>query len=337
MWDIRNIERITEKALIEELGGSNGQQRFAQYLDARRILVEDVLEEIKRTQQGLTDHGPKHIQDVLDKAEELLGSEENIRKNLRGTDLYCLILSILFHDVGNIYDRREHQRRISQVYDHVRQQHSEKTEKLIVLTAVEAHCGETADGSKDTLKDVPETSHLCGRQVKLRTIASVLRLSDELAEGRQRTSIFMQQIKGYPSDSEIYHEYSKITTVFVDRSNERITLTYNIELNTEAGKFDGDKEKYYKALIEFTYGRIMKLNQERQYVRHYCDILSVFKKTTVAFNFWINGELADLGLMEAKLTDVVIPGEHHKDFSNYHSCYAIPNLMERIKKRMDDL
>ena len=45
-------------------------------------------------------------------ASELIG-KNNI---LTGLELYCLLTSILFHDTGNIIDREDHQRKISQIY-----------------------------------------------------------------------------------------------------------------------------------------------------------------------------------------------------------------------------
>lgn len=333
MIELTNIEKIAEEALTSERGETEGKAKFAAYISAREILVREVLPEIKGVQPLLTDHGPIHIADVLKRTEWLLGKKEEILKSFTGTELYCLLLCILFHDVGNIFDRRDHQRRITTVYDYVRpEEQRKKDEKTIVLTAVGAHCGEAADGSMDTLKDVAESSHLDGRPVKLRKIAAVLRFADELAEGPQRTSGFMQWQRNNSDERGIYHEYASITDVFIDRGNERIALTYHIRINTEKeGPFDSDKERKLGALLEFAYKRVIKLNQERQYSRYYCELIAPFKMTTVVFNFWINGITADMGIPEAKLTDIVVPGDSHKRLQEYDPSYEVGTIMAKLR------
>jgi hypothetical protein len=334
MIELTNIEKIAEQALTSERGETQGKAKFATYLSAREILMDEVLPEIKGVQPLLTDHGPSHIVDVLTRAEWLLGKENEILRSFTGTELFSLLLCILFHDVGNIFDRREHQRRITTVYDYVRpQEQRKKDEKMIVLTAVGAHCGEAADGTKDTLKDVDETSPLDGRPVRLRQIAAILRFADELAEGPQRTSGFMQRQWNNSDESGIFHKYAEITNVFIDRGNERIALTFHIRINTERdGPFNFDKEKKLITLLEFAYKRVIKLNQERQYTKYYSDFLASFKMTTAVFNFWINGIPADMGMREIKLTGLVVPGDSHKRLQEYDPSYEVETVMTKLRE-----
>jgi hypothetical protein len=240
MWNSRELEKITEKRLIEEYGSEKGKEYFAAYTLARQRLVEEILPEIKAILPQYTDHGPKHIADVMDNAYNLLSEPVS---EFTATDLYCLLLSIILHDSGNIFDRVDHQRKISQIYDYVRYQpDSVRQEKFIILKAVEAHCGEASDGSEDTLKDLDESSHLNGKPVQLRSIAAVLRFADELAEGPHRTSKFMRKIYDFPEHSEIHHKYADITRVFIDRGNDRIALTYHIGVETTpSGALDKQK------------------------------------------------------------------------------------------------
>jgi diphthamide synthase subunit DPH2 len=104
MWQTQDLETITKERLVKERGQSEGEEKYALYLAARKKLLEDVLEEIKATQPGLTDHGPRHVANVLQNAHQLLGDKVEA---LSATELYCLILSILFHDVGiDVYTHR---------------------------------------------------------------------------------------------------------------------------------------------------------------------------------------------------------------------------------------
>lgn len=266
MWQTQELETITQKRLIEERGQAEGEEKFALYLTARKKLLEDVLEEIKIAEPKLTDHGPKHIANVLQNAQRLLGDDVKL---LSGTELYCLILSILFHDVGNVLGRDGHQLNIGKVYDHVRQPDaSHRQEQLILLQIVAAHCGEGADKTNDTLKFL-EPSHLDGRSVNLRQIAAILRFADELAEGPQRTSLFLAKMHGYSTDSQTYHRYAAITQIHIDKGAGRIALTYHPPVTTSQNGFL-ENEADLRELLQFTYKRIQKLDQERKYTTPPC-------------------------------------------------------------------
>jgi len=331
MWETRNIEKMVQRALIRERGKIEGNQKFSQYLHARDHL-EEILDQIRATQPTLTDHSLRHVMEVLDNAESLLGTESELKKSFSGTDLYCLALSILFHDVGNVFNREEHQHKVAEVYDYIRpDQERYRQEKWIILKAVEAHCGEAMDGSKDTLKLLHDQTALERKPVKLRQIAAILRLADELAEGPQRTSLFMQQQHFYPADSQIFHQYSNITSIHIDRRNERIALTYNIKIDTEDQiTLSTEKEQELLELLRFTYDRIFKLDQERQYAKHYCQILSPFKATTVSINFWIDKRPYELGLLTLVLNDLVVPGDSHRELHEINTAYRRENIISKI-------
>jgi hypothetical protein len=290
MWQTQELETITRARLIEERGQAEGEEKFALYLTARKKLLEDVLDEIKAVEPNLTDHGARHIANVMQNAHRLLGDQVDA---LSPTELYCLILSILFHDVGNIHKRDGHQLNIGAVYDHVRQSDaSHRQEQLVLFQIVAAHGGQALDKTNDTLKFL-EPSHLDGRPVNLRHVAAILRFADELAEGVQRTSLFMQRIHGYGANSEIYHDYAKITEVLIDKGTERVALTYHLTIETTIDGVLRD-EGSLREMLKFIYHRIQKLDEERKYNKHYCSSLERFKTVSVLFKFWIKGQPKDL-------------------------------------------
>jgi len=333
VWNTREIEDITKQMLIEERGGAGGDEKFGLYTTARKHLIEEILPEIKRILPEHTDHGIPHIENVLDNARKLLGDDV---KNLDGTNLYCLILSILFHDVGNIFGRRKHQHNVEEIYKFVRPGIMWKPdENKIISEVAAAHCGEATDGTKNTLKEIPESGHMDGQPVKLREIAAILRFADELAEGPQRTSRFMQKQHKYRASNKIFHEYAQATNICIDRGNERIVATYSILFEIgRNGKLTKKNEKSILNLLAFIYKRIIKLNQERQYARHYCNLLSPFKKTSVAFNFYADRKLLNLDLDEVELTDLVVPEDTQKQFTEYNSEYELNNIIKKIGKSL---
>ena len=222
--------------------------------------------------------------------------------------MYFLGMLILFHDAGNVYGRSEHHKKDAQIFDRIRgTAQSVLHEKTLVVRATRAHTGTAQDGSRDTLKEVGDEDHLEGQRVRLRELAAVLRFADELAEGPQRTSEFMQTENRYSTESKIFHKYASSTHIFIDRSACRIALTYEIDIDIKST--DEDRKKALSQFFEFVYKRILKLNQERQYTRHYSELLAPFKSTEVTFNFHCKGEILETDLVPLKLTDLVVPGE----------------------------
>ncbi len=157
IWETLEFEEIIKAALIRDLLQTHGDTRFGFYTTARKHLLEDILDEIKRIQPNITDHGPKHIRNVLENIKDLLGSSigewnNESRKlsngDLNGMELYVLGLSALFHDVGNVFSRTEHQKQIGPIYDCAmggnggnRGNQGDEQKKLI-LDICKAHCGE---------------------------------------------------------------------------------------------------------------------------------------------------------------------------------------------------
>lgn len=334
MWVERPIEKITHDRLVKELGNGDGEHQFGLYTTARLHLIENILPQIRAVLPNLTDHGPEHVARVLDNAGQLLNIEENPHA-LTAMELYSLILAILFHDTGNIFGRDDHQHKVSRIYDFCRSAAGNYSrEKFIVLKATEAHCGETSSGSNDTIRDLPpDPVSVFNRPVHLRSVAAVLRFADELAEGRNRTSIFMQKHKLYRKNSAIFHSYADSTTVAIDPGNNRIALTYDIGVKSNrSGDVSTSEESRIEKLLVYIYQRISKLDQERKYARHYCIHLQPLMYTTITFNFWISGQVHGLGLpQQFTLTDLVVPGETERQLYEYDNLYAVNDVIDKIK------
>jgi len=350
VWDTLEFEEIIKAALIRDLKQTHGDARFGCYTTARKNLLENILEEIKRIQPNMTDHGPRHICDVLKNIQELLGesigewnNQSKLLSNgkLNGVELYILGLSALFHDVGNVFSRTEHQNQIGHIYDfamgtNTGNQHDEQ--KKLVLSICRAHCGEGPDGSKNTLSFVGDSSQLERLEVKPRLLAPLLRFADELAEGEQRTSHFMISQDAYSSDSMSYHKYANCSSVNIDRKNGRICLTYHIKIGDNANN-GVSSLKELETLLPFIYKRIEKLNQERQYARYYCFLLEPFKEVSATFNFWHDGREIMCDLDPITFSDLVVPGDPQKSVvernSKYKEAGLIGRLSDEIQKMRD--
>ena len=297
MWETLEIERDLKESLIEEFGESTGDTHFGDYTAVRDKLLP-IWQNVKRTEPDLTDHGPDHIADVLRQAYEIVPPN-----HLEPREKLALLLSILFHDTGNIHGREGHEKKVSDIYDQVRGTPTPSfQEKKIVLAVVGAHGGEALDGSKDTIRELPETEPFLKKPIRIQEVAAILRFADELAEGKQRTCEYLRRIDAFDIDSEKYHDYADITEICIDRGNQRIALTYHIGLESDNDKIDDQVLERLKRLLKFSYHRIRKLDEERQYARFYSTCLGDFKKTSASLTFWLNGQQLDLGLKPLELT-----------------------------------
>jgi hypothetical protein len=327
VWEQRKFEAYL-KARLEADHGESGRQRFSVYEVTRGKLLNDIYEQIPGAEPNLSDHGPKHIANVLDNARHLLGQDHEEHR-FSSTDLYVLAIGILFHDVGNMYGRKDHHKKLAAIFDWARgTDASVKREKILVLKMARAHTGFAADGSRDTLKELAP-DHLNGEAVQLQSLGAVLRFADELAEGPQRISDFRRRLNLYDVSSQLYIDYGAITSVHIDRQNERVLLTYDVKLE-DCGSSTKEQRAGLGKLLQFAFDRARKLNQERQYARHYCHALDRFRATGVAINFLHEGDPVAIDLPQLLLNDKVVPGDASKDFEELDERFRVPNLVSAV-------
>jgi len=333
-WETRKIEEKLKEVLIEKIPSrAKADEIYAQYIGARKDLVDQILPQIMAIENNLTDHGPDHIANVLDNVFRLLG--DHIDK-LNWAEIYFLCMIVLFHDVGNIEGRKGHFNKavIQNIYNYVRNFKSiYNTERRLVCLAASCHSGKASDGSADTMGELPENDEgLFGEGISLRKLAPVLRFADELAEGPQRTSDYMFNTGKYDTKSEIYHKYAQITDIYIDRGTGRIAITYDINVKAKKdGSFTKQERKELQALLEYTYIRIVKLNDERRYNKYYSPLLEPFRRTDVRFNFSVNGLPCDMGMNELTITDLTVPGNGSVSIEEINKEYDLKTLIDRIE------
>lgn len=311
MQNLSEIERIAETRVIAAHGSAKGKALWGEYMSARLSVAQDILPFIARTEPNLTDHGTSHINEVFENAFALLGTKackgNDSKTALNANELYFLCLAILFHDLGNIHGRKEHNRNLEAAYKHARGEDPKLfPEKRLLFAIVEAHCGQTRDGSKNTIGNLESANSFEKERLDCQRVAAILRLADELAEGPQRTSVFMQKHFPYPDESAVFHEYANVTRVFIDRNGERIVLTFDIEILPADWGLEFNEDRL-KKLLDLCYLRSIKLDLERKYNRHYCSLLRPFKKTEVSFHFHLHGRALELGIPKITLDDLVLP------------------------------
>lgn len=333
------IENFLAQYLKSKLGDEKGQRLVTRYVTARDKLLSDILPWIATQEPNLTDHGEKHVANVLENARLLLGIQDSTNSDwnlLNPIELYLLCMTALFHDVGNLFGRNRHNHNIAQIHGAVfNGLFEEEDEKLSVIMAARAHCGTSlTDGSKDTLKELG-TMYVYGKTVRLQIIAAIIRFADELAEGPQRTSNFLIENKIFSTDSIKFHDYARMVRVNIDKQSERIALSYHINLGSCRG--DGELSTNLTELenrLKLIYSRITKLDQERRYARYYCEFLSPFKETSINITIWAENWIIEPLLPPLILNDLIIPGKNVEEIEKYCPEYSINSVLERVREHV---
>ncbi len=297
MWTETKIEQILEEKLRACYNKQDADFYYSLFVDAKSYLCDNIYSQIPSKEPGLTDHTEKHIVNVLKNAWKLISDKEELECDLNEIELLLLCVSILFHDVGNIHGRKDHNTKVADVYSAARGSKSSRCqqERILLLKIVKAHCGKSKKGDKDTLLDIQEFSHLFDKQIRVRELAAILRFADELAEGPQRTSLYMIEKGLIQEDSLLYHIYASITEVVVDKGDNRVILTYNIDYPIKGFSLS--------ELLKFVYMRILKMDMERRYCKYYAPTLSSLIRTEASINFIINGDPCDFDIPNICLED----------------------------------
>lgn len=285
-----------------EIGDQKGNELFEKYSSVRNAMEEDnVFAEIKGKEPGLTDHSEKHVKDVFDRAYKLIGDFN--QKDLSIYEVYILALMILFHDLGNVYGRTNHDspKRIMDLYTKYRINPTQyKLEKRVVANGASAHSGKSKNDCDDTLKFVDNNCSIeNGQPIRLQELAAILRFADELAEGPQRTCSFAIENNDFPDgENIIYHEYAQITNIFIDRLRGRISVTYCFDIDNKI-----EHEDNFKKLLELTFKRCLKLDLERRYSKYHSEILKPFKEISIKYDFNINNHPDLIGFDQIIIED----------------------------------
>ena len=304
------------------------EKLYGAYLGTKEKLREQVYDAIAGAVPNLTDHGVRHVDNVLTNVLRLLGDEG--AHSLSGRDLYCLGMATLFHDAGNLYGRDDHREKVSRLHDKIRgTDKALRREKTLIFRAARAHTGTAGDGTTDTLKDVGNGEPLEGGPVQLREVAAILRFADELAEGPQRTSELVQAEGGYDPASMKYHEYASSVHVLIERSNARVVMGFEIELS--AASNGQPWQQSLRERLTYAYARIQKLDQERRYTAFYSKVLSAFRSTEAFFTFHHAGEIIEIDLGPLRLTDIVLPDGPQRDIPSINPAYDLGNLVPRLE------
>ena len=241
----------------------------------------------------LTDHGPKHIDTVIDRASFLLSYPKKLYPQFTPYEIYILILAAHFHDVGNIFGRNEHETRSIEVMDELKDHlGDESVERRAILNIAKAHGGRV-NGDKDTIGNLPTEDYVLSKPVRYQALAALLRFADELADDSNRAARYPEKFNIIPEGSKVFHAYAKsLHSVVVDPRRRVIRLIYNIfrddALRTFGKATDNDTPDQVFLLDEI-YERTLKMHFERIYCMRFLQKITQIDTINVTIQVYKDG------------------------------------------------
>jgi len=218
-----------------------------------------------------TEHGEPHINAVIQAASHML--EAYLRPNsalgLSTLDIYLILTSILWHDVGNVTGREGHADKVTELSNEIRTlAFPNLVVSRMVSSIVKAHGGR--NGLTIPRTDQAVATHHANYNVFPKALAAIVRLSDEVSENHNRVDPAM--LPHIPAENRIFWEYANcIPYAAVDPSRERIVVEVALPEDRASQRYlcpepvPGKDESGYITLIEYVLYRLEKMNNERIY------------------------------------------------------------------------
>jgi hypothetical protein len=244
------------------------QYFFEKYILFKHILFDQFYDLVREKHPGYTDHSHKHIKGILKKANDLCShridpNNDNHSDFLNIYEVYLLLMSIIFHDVAMIIEKREGHAEIQDILKLFDNVILLEEEKEWIRKIVKCHTS-----SADINIEIPFDEKLVSADYKIhpRFIAAMLRLADELDESKARANIIGLETGSIPKNQIIFHEISK---AFDGISPSTISQSINIELSVRKSQLFRKYKKLQKTgqviFVDEILDRIEKINNERKY------------------------------------------------------------------------
>jgi hypothetical protein len=214
----------------------------------------------------LNNHGPGHVEMVIDKVSELL---QNFKEgHLSPYEGFFLLCAIQTHDIGNVFGRKNHETHCKRILEEKGKPFIPDTfERRVIEKLALVHSGACGD-DLDTIQHLPLVKKLNYHNLRKRLLAALLRFGDELADDSSRADREALEQDRIPESSLIYHRYSEaLHTVKIGKDSEtrrnQIYLVY--EFNSDIAMHQFNKNGNQRYLLDEIYDRTLKMERERRY------------------------------------------------------------------------
>jgi hypothetical protein len=213
------------------------------------------------------DHGPGHVERVLDYLAQLVGADPIGRKRLTAFELFLAATAVVAHDIGVIDGRKGHPARSAELLAELAATNTFlfDAHSLEVLGAAVVSHG--SDRSiEEGCEGLSEVETFVGHDVRPRLIAALVRLADELDEDRRRGLEWVQKAAKIPETSEPYWEFcQRVQGIRLDASDIVFDVCFEPK---DAGRIVTTKDGT-ESFLRFFARKVAKINREREGMKPY--------------------------------------------------------------------
>lgn len=210
---------------------------------------------------GGNDHGPQHISRVLEKLDFLLGENPVERRFIGAYELFLTMMSILYHDVGILRERKEHPNIGGDFVEQEKNHYLfDLHDRDIIRAAVVSH-GSQKDIDLEC-RGFSQTEAVGRHTVRPRMIAALVRLADELDEDYRRADPIVAEHIQLPDSSQFFWQFcQRITGIQPNQQSHEIYINVKLEV-VDIGRTVSLEGKSRSFLAAFG-DKIAKINRER--------------------------------------------------------------------------
>ncbi len=234
----------------------------------------------------LNDHSVAHIQMVMEKISKILWDGEREVVKLEPFECFILLSAIQIHDAGHVIGGREHHELNAREFlKEYNKYNVGSPEKKIIYEIARAH-----SGKDDPIGKLPQTEDISNFSVRMRLLAALLRLGDEMADEASRASAFLYDQNKIIKGSRLFHAFSISLNSFLPHvDTQEIRMKFNLnksrccEVFKKPTKDGGEVDTY---LLDEIYVRTFKTFHECLYYNRFVSDKLRFNSVSVTIDFY---------------------------------------------------
>lgn len=266
----------------------------------------------------LNDHSEEHVQMVIERISKILWSGNNPTVELEPFECFILLTAIQIHDAGHIVNGRVgHEKNCKFFLNELNKYIVGAVEKKVIYHIAQAH-----SGKDDPIGNLPQRELVFNCNVRMRMLAALLRIGDEMADDVSRASEYLFDKNQIIEGSRLFHAFSLSLVSFMpDMLSHDVTMKFNMNkerCNEVYRKYDknGDIDIY---LIDEIFDRTFKTFHECLYYNRFVPDTIRLNTVTVEIDFCNEQDLEPFfPIIKYKLEEVGYP--HIKDENIYTLC-----------------
>lgn len=279
--------RRIEAYLNDKVHRHTAEGAMAEQLSELRRLIEagkpeaELREAVLKNNAWLTNHGPEHVSTVIDRASALIIETEC---RIEPYEIYILLVAIHLHDVGNLYGRKGHETRITDVVASMDASLiGENAFEHRLIRDIAASHGGDANGDKNTIGQLPYSTDTVERGVRPHFLAALLRFADELADDHNRVARIALREDVMLKASEAFHAYAdRLRSVAVEKN--RIMFNFELDVESATRKYGKGGGEVY--LLDEIFERTMKTHLEHLYCSRFMQPFVHIKRLEVTIGIF---------------------------------------------------